>query len=387
MPIDTEPPAAAARRPRRARFGGAVAVDRVAERGLRALAALTLVLIGAMVVTVFVKAWPSFRANGLSWFGSGGEVDAQLRAMAEGQALPGHSILYIRTWPLIWGTIVTTVPAVIIALVGSTLAAICLTEFASPSVRRTLEPLVRLLAGVPSVVYGLVGVLLLGPFINDHLISEARRRSVQYVVQLEGDNLMLAIIILAIMITPIMVALIATALASVPQEWKEGSAALGVNRWRTIVRVSLRTARPAIAAATVLATALASVPQEWKEGSAALGVNRWRTIVRVSLRTARPAIAAATVLATARALGEAIMLAMVAGSRGFAANPLDGLTFLFEPVRPLAATIFQEAEGLSIGPTSHTLYAMGAVLLVSATLLSFAGWAAKEPLKRYGIRA
>lgn len=316
--------------------------DRRTELLLRGLAALTLVLIAAMVVTVFVKAWPSFRANGLAWFGSGGDVDTQLRAMDEGVALPGHPILYIRTWPLIWGTIVTTVPAVFIALVGSTLAAICLTEFAPAPVRATLEPVVRLLAGVPSVVYGLIAVLALAPWINDHLISEARRRSVSYVVQLEGDNLMLAILVLAIMITPIMVALIAGALAS--------------------------------------------VPPSWKEGSAALGVNRWRTIVRVSLRTARPAIAAATVLATARALGEAIMLAMVAGSRGFAANPLDGLTFLFEPVRPLAATIFQEAEGLTIGPMSHTLYAMGAVLLVSATLLSFAGWAVKQPLKRYGIR-
>ena len=108
---------------------------------------------------------------------------------------------------------------------------------------------------------------------------------------------------------------------------------------------------------------------------------------RVSLRTARPAIAAATVLATARALGEAIMLAMVAGARGFAANPLDGMTFLFEPVRPLAATIFQECGGPHDRPLSHTLYAIGAVLLVSATLLSFAGWAVKQPMKRYGIRA
>ena len=75
------------------------------------------------------------------------------------------------------------------------------------------------------------------------------------------------------------------------------------------------------------------MPAPWREGSVALGVNRWRTITRVSLRTARPAIVAATVLATARALGEAIMLAMVSGGRGFAANPLDGLTFLFEPVQ------------------------------------------------------
>lgn len=326
----------------RARLGGGAARDRRTEIALAVLATGTLVVIAAMTVTVFVKAWPSFQANGLAWFGPGGEVDAQLRAMADGQALPGHSILYFRGWPLIWGTIITTVPAVIIALVGSTLAAICLTEFAPDSIRRTLEPIIRLLAGVPSVVYGLVAILALAPWIEHTFISNARKQSVIYVVQLSGENLTLAILVLAVMITPIMVALIAGALASVP---------------------------PA-----------------WKEGSAALGVNRWRTIVRVSLRTARPAIAAATVLATARALGEAIMLAMVAGSRGFAANPLDGLTFFFEPVRPLAATIFQEAEGLTIGPLSHTLYAMGAVLLVSAALLSFAGWAVKQPMKQYGLR-
>jgi phosphate transport system permease protein len=335
--------AGAAHRPVRARLGGATGADRRAERMLGALAAATLVLIAAMAVTVFIKAWPSFQANGLSWFAPGGNVDTQLRAMDEGMPLAGHSALYFRAWPLIWGTIITTIPAVLVALAISTLAAIFLTEFAPAAVRSVLEPVVRLLAGVPSVVYGLVAILALAPWIEDHLISEARKRSVYYVVQLSGANLMLAIIVLAIMITPIMIALIAGALAS--------------------------------------------VPPSWKEGSAALGVNRWRTIVRVSLRTARPAIVAATVLATARALGEAIMLSMVSGSRGFAANPLDGLTFLFEPVRPLAATIVQESSGLTIGPMSHTLYAMAAVLLVSAALLSFAGWAAKQPLKRYGIRA
>jgi phosphate transport system permease protein len=335
-------PAGAAHRFARARPGGASGGEKRVERVLGALAGATLVLIVAMVVTVFIKAWPSFRTNGLSWFAPGGDVDQQLRAMDEGTPLPGHSLLYLRAWPLIWGTIVTTVPAVLIALAFSTFAAVFVTEFAPAAVRRLLEPVIRLLAGVPSVVYGLVGILALAPLIEDNLISEARRKSVSYVVQLEGSNLLLAIVILAVMITPIMVSLIAAALAV--------------------------------------------VPTSWKEGSAALGVNRWRTIVRVSLRTARPAIVAATVLATARALGEAIMLSMVSGGRGFAANPLDGLTFLFEPVRPLAATIVQESAGLTIGPMSKSLYAMAAVLLVSAALLSFAGWAAKQPLKRYGIR-
>jgi ABC-type phosphate transport system permease subunit len=81
------------------------------------------------------------------------------------------------------------------------------------------------------------------------------------------------------------------------------------------------------------------------------------------------------------------MLFMVAGSRGFAANPLDGLTFLFEPVRPLAATIFEQSDGLSNPAIAHTIYAIGAVLLVSAGMLSLAGWSAKQQMKRYGLRA
>jgi phosphate ABC transporter permease protein PstC len=309
---------------------------------LGALGAAVLVLIAAMVVTVFIKAWPSFHANGLSWFGSGGDVDEQLRAMQSGTALPGHSPDYLRAWPLIWGTILTTSLAVILALVVSTLAAVFLVEFAPEWMRRLLDPVIRLLAGVPSVIYGLIGILALAPWISNHLISNGRRASVGYVVQLGGANLTTATVILALMITPIMVAL--------------------------------------------TASALSSVPRSWHEGSIALGVNRWRTIMRVSLRTARPAIMAATVLATARALGEAIMLSMVSGGRGFAANPLDGLTFFFEPVRPLAATIVANAGGLAAGSLEHAVYAMAAVLLVSAAMLSLASWATKQRLSRYGIR-
>jgi phosphate ABC transporter permease protein PstC len=317
--------------------------DQRVERTLGALAVMVLVFIVAMLATVLIKAWPSFSHNGLSWFGPGGNVDTQLRAMAESKALPGHSIYYFRAWPLIWGTLLTTVFAVLIALVVSILTAIFLTEFAPPPVRRILDPVIRLLAGVPSVIYGLIAILVVARYVEDHLISAARKASVTYVVQLNGKDVMTATLILTLMILPIMVA--------------------------------------------ISANAIAAVPLSWREGSLALGVNRWRTIWRVSLRTARPAIVAATILATARALGEAVMLAMVSGGRGFAPNLLDGLTALFEPVRPLAATIFENSEGMTIPALAHTVYAIGAVLLVSATLLSLAGWASKQRLKRYGIRA
>ncbi|HTA32529.1 MAG TPA: phosphate ABC transporter permease subunit PstC [Solirubrobacteraceae bacterium] len=327
----------------RTRSWATAKTDQRVERALGALAAAVLVAIAAMLATVLIKAWPSFSHNGLRWFGPGGDVDTQLRAMAESKPLPGRSIYYFRAWPLIWGTLLTTVAAVLIALVISMLAAVFLTEFAPPAVRRVLDPVIRLLAGVPSVIYGLIGILVIAPYIDKHLISDSRRASVGYVVQLNGNNVTTAILILTLMILPIMVA--------------------------------------------ISASALTSVPASWREGSLALGVNRWRTIWRVSLRTARPAIAAATVLATARALGEAVMLAMVAGGRGFAPNLLDGFTALFEPVRPLAATILQNSEGLTIPVLAHTMYAVAAVLLVSAAMLSFGGWYAKQRFQRYGVGA
>jgi phosphate transport system permease protein len=342
--VDRHPlTATPSRGPRRTRRWATGRTDRRVERTLGALAVAVLVLIGALLVTVLVKAWPSFSHNGLSWFGPGGNVDEQLRAMQKNTPLPGHSIYYFHAWPLIWGTLLTTVCAVLIALVVSILAAIFLTEFAPPAIRRVLDPVIRLLAGVPSVIYGLIGILVVARYVEDHLLSEARKASVSYVVQLNGKDVMTATLILTLMILPIMVA--------------------------------------------ISANAFAAVPLSWREGSLALGVNRWRTIWRVSLRTARPAIVAATILATARALGEAVMLAMVSGGRGFAPNLLDGLTALFEPVRPLAATILQNSEGLTNPALGHTIYAIGAVLLVSAAMLSLAGWASKQRLKRYGIRA
>lgn len=182
---------------------------------------------------------------------------------------------------------------------------------------------------------------MLAPFV-DGLVSTERKESVAFVVQLSGANISVATLILTVMITPIMIAIIVDALRAVPRAWTEGAAALGVNRWRVM----------------------------------------WT----ISVRAARPAIVAAVVLATARALGEAIMLSMVSGSRGFAPNPLDGLTFFFEPVRPLAATIVDNAEGLQVAPFGQTIYAFACVLLVSSIFLSVGGWLAKQPLRRYGIR-
>lgn len=317
--------------------------DRRAELLLGALSSVVLVLIAGMVIFVMTKAWPSFANNGLAWFGSGGSVDDQLGAIFNSPANPSAYEYTLRAWPLLYATGLVTVGAVVFGLAFSLLAAIFIVEFAPARLRSLLEPVVRLLAAVPSVIYGLIGVLVLVPFVGNELISQGRKESVTFVVQLSGNSLLVAIVILTVMITPIMIALIVDALRSVPGAWTEGAAALGANRWRVM----------------------------------------WT----ISVRAARPAIVGAAVLATARALGEAIMLSMVSGSVGFSPNPLDGLTFFFEPVRPLAATIVDNAEGLSVKPFGETLYAFAAVLLVSSLFLSLGAWAVRQPMKRYGVRA
>jgi phosphate transport system permease protein len=316
-----------------------------AELAFGAVAVGVLVFVAALLLTVFVKAWPSFAHNGyIKWFFPGGDVDQQLRAIFNSPHEPARYDYHLRAWPLLWDTILTTGFAVVFGLALSLLSAIFIVEFAPAILKGVLDPVVRLLAAVPSVIYGLIGILVLAPWLNEHLISVQRKEAVENVhLQLNGAGLMVASVILMVMITPIMVA--------------------------------------------ITVNALEAVPRSWTEGSAALGVNRWRTMWRVSVRTARPAIIAGVVLATARALGEAIMLAMVGGGRSFAPNLLDGITALYEPVRPLAATIVTYKDDLTVVPMAQTMYALAAVVLVSTALLSLAAWAAKQPLKRYGIRA
>jgi phosphate transport system permease protein len=312
--------------------------DQRAELWLGALVCGVVIVLLAMLAFILKEAWPSFAHNGLRWFGPGGNVDSQLTGIyssGENLTKPEYTL---HAWPLIWSTILTTVGAVGISFVCSLFIAVFMVEFAPTALQRILEPVVRLLASIPSVVYGLVGVLVLVPFIDNHLISEHAKASVTPVIQLNGYSLLAAVVLLVLMISPIMISFFSEGLRSVPRGWLEGSLALGVNRWRTF----------------------------WK----------------VAVRTARPALIAGTVLATARALGEAVLLAMVSGSNGFAPNPADGLIFFFEPSRGLAATIMANAGGIDSIELRHTLFAIAAVLLFSAVMLSLIGWACKQPMKR-----
>ncbi|MGO9885212.1 MAG: phosphate ABC transporter permease subunit PstC [Solirubrobacteraceae bacterium] len=313
--------------------------DQRVELGLGALVCGVVLVLVAMMAFIFKEAWPSFAHNGLGWFGPGGSVDDQIQSIFTSGNLDQTPRFLIHAWPLIWSTFLTTAGAVVISFVCSLFVAVFMVEFAPAWLKRMLEPVVRLLASVPSVLYGLIGVMVLVPFIGNHLISQHAKASVTPVIQLSGYSLLAAIVILSVMIAPIMIA--------------------------------------------IFAEGLRSVPRGWLEGSLALGVNSWRTFWRVAVRAARPALIAGTVLATARALGESVMLYMVSGTVGFAPNPADGLLFIFEPSRGLAPTILQNTDELSSPPMKHTLFAIAAVLLFSSAMLSLGGWAAKQPMKRY----
>jgi phosphate transport system permease protein len=317
--------------------------DRRVERMLGALVCAVVALLLAMIVTVFVRGWPSFAHNGLAWFGPGGNVDDQLNAIfLSGQAGAEYAYTF-HAWPLIWSTLLITGGAVAIALFSALFVAVFIVEFAPEWMSNVLQPVVRFLASVPSVIYGLLGVLVLVPFIGNHLVSESQKASVAGVISLSGYSLLAAVTVLTVMIAPLMV---------------------------SIFSDGLRAVRPG-----------------WLEGSLSLGVNRWRTTWKIAVRTARPAIVAGTVLATARAIGEAVMLAMISGSVGFAPNPADGLIFVFEPSRPLAPTIVKNIDQLSAPAANATLFAIATVLLFSAAMLSLTGWATRRAVRKYGATA
>ncbi len=318
--------------------------DNRAERTLGAVSLLVGVCVIAMVVFVGVRAWPIFEHDGLSWLGPGGELKTEFANMQATGVNPPASAFHLNAWPLVYGTLLTTTIAVLLGVAIAVLSSIFIVELAPVRLRKIAIPVIRLLASVPSVIYGLIGILVLVPFAGNHLISASQKASVQNTVELTGAGLGVTAVILTVMITPIMIALICEALIA--------------------------------------------TPRSWREGAVALGLNPLRAVLAVTLRAIRPAIVAAAVLATARALGEAVMIQMVSGGSFFTPNLSHGLpTFFYEPLRTLASTIVDFHEGVGAPALSATLYAFAALLLFSAFVLSIAGYLIKLPLRKYQVQA
>ena len=147
-------------------------------------------------------------------------------------------------FPFVFGSFIVTFLAVLIAAPLSIGAAIYMTEMQPKFGKRVLKPVIELLVGIPSVVYGFIGLSVLVPFIRN-------------TTDTIGFSILAGGIVLSVMIIPTITSLAADSLQAVPQELRNASLALGGTRWQTISRVVLRTAMPGILTAMVLGMARA----------------------------------------------------------------------------------------------------------------------------------
>ena len=264
---------------------------------------LGLITVGCvLLITVYlvISGIPAIRKIGLGRFLFG-------TVWASTAAEPQYGIL-----PFILTSVYGTAGAIVIGVPIGFFTAVYLAKAASPRVRQVMEGAVSLLSGIPSVVYGLVGMLVLVPGIR-------RLFGVP-----DGASLLAAIIVLAVMILP------------------------------SIIKVSM--------------TALEAVPREYEDASLALGATPVETWFRVSVPAARSGIAAAVVLGVGRAIGEAMAVMMVAGN----APNMPGL---FQSVRFLTTAVASEMS-YSSGLQQQALFSIALVLflfimLINATLNFF----------------
>jgi len=223
---------------------------------------------------------------------------------------------------MVAGSLQVTAGALILAVPLGIACAILLAEVAPPRVRQIIRPAVELLVGIPSVVYGLVGMVLLVPAIRNYFGGT-------------GFSVLAASMVLTAMVLP------------------------------TIISISEDSIR--------------AVPATYKEGALALGATRWQTIWRVMLPAARSGIGASIVLGMGRAIGETMAMIMVLGnSIKFAETPLD-------PTRTLTGNIAVEI-GYASGTHESALFATGIVLLIFILIInSIAAIALKRGVRAQNI--
>ena len=213
---------------------------------------------------------------------------------------------YFGIGAMIISSIFVTIGAMVLGVPLGLACAIVLAEFCSERLRRLLKPTLELLAGIPSVVYGFLGVVWLVPLIRDYLGGP-------------GLSLLAAAVILGIMILP------------------------------TVISISI--------------DALTAVPDVYRDGSIALGATQWQTVHRVVLPAASSGIITAVILGMGRAVGETMAVIMVAG------NALMIPTSILDPVRTLTSNIALEL-GYATGFHREALFATGIVLFIIIMILN-----------------
>ncbi len=260
---------------------------------------LGLITVGCvLLITVYlvISGIPAIRRIGLVPF-------LFNKTWASTAATPSFGIL-----PFILTSIYGTAGAILLGVPVGFFTAVYLAKMAKPSVRAIMQSAVSMLSGIPSVVYGLVGMLILVPGIR-RLFNVS-----------DGSSLLAAIIVLSIMILP------------------------------SIIKVSV--------------TALEAVPKEYEDASLALGATPVETYFRVSVPAAKSGIAAAVVLGVGRAIGEAMAVMMVSGN-------VPNMPSLFQSVRFLTTAVASEMS-YSSGLQQQALFSIALVLFLFIMLINAA---------------
>ena len=274
--------------------------ENIVHRIFLVLGLITVACVLLITIYLVISGIPAIREIGIIKFLFGKE-------WASTAAEPKYGIL-----PFILTSIYGTAGAIVLGVPIGFMTAVYLSKFAKPKVKAVMQSAVGLLAGIPSVVYGLVGMMVLVP-------------SIRKVFNIpDGASLFAAIIVLAIMILP------------------------------SIIKVSV--------------TALDAVPKEYEDASLALGATPVETCFKVSVPAAKSGIATAVVLGVGRAIGEAMAVMMVSGNA-------PNMPSLFESVRFLTTAVASEMS-YSNGLQQQALFSIALVLflfimLINATLNLF----------------
>lgn len=216
--------------------------DRAAGRLFNLFTALPGILLLTILIALLLRTGPILEDNSLGSLLLG-------RVWQPWQRLFGF-------YPFIMGTVWVTVLAMVIAVPPSLLTAIYLVEYARPGTRALMKPLLDLLAGIPSVVYGVWGVVVVVPFVGK-VLAPALRHWFGAIPLFQTDNptgfsVLAGSLVLAVMVTPVIISVTYEVLQVVPQGLREATFALGATRWQAVKHVILRKAAPGVIAAIVL---------------------------------------------------------------------------------------------------------------------------------------
>ncbi|MDR0900513.1 MAG: phosphate ABC transporter permease subunit PstC [Methanobrevibacter sp.] len=261
------------------------------EKGLFITAILSIIFIFLIISFILLEGLPAFEDYGFFNLLFGFEW-----APTDGD---------FGVFPMIIGSIFVTLLSLLMAVPLSLLCAIFMAEVAPNKVRKVLKPVIETLSGIPSVVYGFFGLIVLVPIIRENFGGT-------------GFSMFTASLILAVMILPTII---------------------------TISQDSLR-----------------NVPHEYREASLGLGATQWQTIRRIIFPAALPGIITAIILGMGRAIGETLAVIMVAG------NVVQIPNSIFDPVRTLTSNIAIEM-GYATGLHYNALFATAIVLFLIIILL------------------